>query len=98
MSTMLQRLLGEDLNLVTSLDPSAGYVKTDPGQLEQVIMNVAVNARDAMPNGGSFTIRTENKDLDQCSRPHAWIPPGRYVLLARTDTGSGISREVRARL
>src|SRR3989454_2003635 len=83
---MLGRLLGEDISLVTRLDPALGAVKADPGQLEQVIMNLAVNARDAMPGGGKLTIETANAELDATYvREHFPARPGSYVMLA----GSG---------
>ena len=69
LAKMLQRLVGEDIDLVTSLDPSLGHVKADPGQLEQVIMNLVVNARDAMPAGGTLTILTRNVELEETPSP-----------------------------
>ncbi len=89
---MLQRLIGEDIELHTFLPESLGYVKIDPGHVEQIIMNLAVNARDAMPSGGDLTIETANVYLDEeYSRHHAEVIPGEYVLLAISDTGHGIS-------
>jgi len=90
---MLRRLIGEDVILTTVLDPELGPVKVDPGQLEQILMNLAVNARDAMPSGGSVIIAAENVDVDEgyaAKSPGA--KAGRHVLLCITDTGSGMSR------
>jgi len=96
---MLGRLIGEDMNLTTVLSPGLDRVKVDPGQLEQVIMNLVVNARDAMPQGGKITIETANVDLDESfSQSHSEVKPGRYVLLAVSDTGCGMSEEVKQRI
>jgi PAS domain S-box-containing protein len=98
MEKMLRRLIGEDVNLVTVFDGRLGTVKADPGQIEQVVMNLAINARDAMPVGGRLTIETHNVDLDQgYARHHPDVPAGRYVMLAMSDTGQGMSPEVQAR-
>jgi two-component system, cell cycle sensor histidine kinase and response regulator CckA len=96
---MLRRLIREDILLQTSLDPTLGAVKADPGQMEQVIMNLAVNARDAMPMGGKLVIETTNAELDEKYALHH--PPclaGRYVLLSVTDTGIGMNEETRAHI
>ncbi len=91
---LLRRLLGEDVELIASLDQQLGSVRADPGQIEQVLMNLAVNARDAMPSGGKLTLETSNVDLDRSyTREHAVIKPGRYVLLAVSDNGSGMDAE-----
>jgi PAS domain S-box-containing protein len=96
---MLTRLLGEDVSLVVRLDPALGRVRGDPSQLEQVVMNLAVNARDAMPAGGQLAIETANVDLDEgFAREHYPARPGRYVLLAVSDTGTGMTAEVQAHL
>ncbi len=94
---MLRRLIGEDIELVTSLDPELGYAKADPGQIEQVILNLAVNARDAMPEGGTLTIETANvelhddRDITVFEQPA--VRPGAYVMLGISDTGCGMDAE-----
>jgi PAS domain S-box-containing protein len=106
---MLHRLIGEHIEFVTDLDPGVALVKVDGGQIEQVLMNLAANARDAMPQGGRLTIATRNVELDEpppVSPPDAgggyrgvWHPelrPGRYVLLSVRDTGVGMDEETRA--
>jgi two-component system, cell cycle sensor histidine kinase and response regulator CckA len=96
---MLRRLIGEDIELTTSLDPALGSVKADPGQIDQVLMNLAVNARDAMPDGGPLTIETRNAELgpeDAARRPP--ILAGRYVMLAVTDSGIGMDAETQSHL
>ena len=99
MQKMLQRLIGEDIKLVTALDTALAPVKVDPGQIEQVIMNLAVNARDAMPDGGTFTIETVNTELDEIyTSAYPELRPGPYVLLAVSDTGCGMTDAVKARL
>ena len=96
---LLGRVLREDIQLGCSLAPDAGTVKVDPGQLEQVIMNLAVNARDAMPNGGRVTIETANVDMDETYvQAHTVAAPGRYVMLAVTDTGMGMDAATQARI
>lgn len=96
---MLRRLIGEDVQLASTLDPSLGAVRADPGQVEQVLMNLAVNARDAMPRGGHLTIETRNVELDEgYARHQPDAQAGAHVLLAMTDTGSGIPPEVLARV
>ncbi len=96
---MLRRLLGEDVELVTVQDPELWRVRIDPGQFEQVLVNLAVNARDAMPAGGTLVIETRNVDLDEeFARQHATVQPGAHVLLAVSDTGSGMDAEVLAHI
>jgi two-component system, cell cycle sensor histidine kinase and response regulator CckA len=99
MEKMLPRLLGEDIKVDLNLDPALGQVKADQSQLEQVLMNLAVNARDAMPDGGRLTVRTANVDLDLAyTRQHPGSKPGRYVVLAVTDTGTGMDPETQAHI
>jgi len=91
---MLRRLIGEDIDIVTVAEARHGWIKIDPGQTEQILMNLALNARDAMPNGGKLTIETSSVELDETyTRTHPEVVPGRYVLLAVSDTGFGIDTE-----
>jgi len=96
---ILARILGEDIELLTIPVPDLGSVKVDPGQFEQVLMNLAVNARDAMPHGGKLIIESSNIVLDEkyCS-VHPQVTPGKFVLLVVSDTGQGMSQEVKKRL
>lgn len=92
---MLNRVLGEDIELIYHLSPDLGKVKIDPGQIEQVILNLAVNAREAMPSGGKLTIETSNVDFHETSlQTHHEIIPGPYVMLALSDNGMGMSSEI----
>jgi PAS domain S-box-containing protein len=96
---MLRTLIGEDIDLRVSLAEDLGRIKADAGEVEQVIMNLAVNARDAMPKGGRLTIETANVSLDEVyEREHGGPAPGRYVLMAVTDTGLGMSPEIQAQI
>jgi two-component system cell cycle sensor histidine kinase/response regulator CckA len=96
---MLLRLIGEDINLSSALDPALGNIKADPGQIEQVIMNLVVNARDAMPDGGRLTIETANVDLDEeYARRHHPVSPGPYVVLTVSDTGCGMDAETQSHI
>ena len=95
MDKMLRRLIGEDIHLRTALAADLGAVRADPGQLEQVVLNLAVNARDAMVEGGKLTIETRNVVLDhEYASHHADVTPGAYVMLAISDTGFGIEQEI----
>ena len=97
MEKILRRLIGEDVQLETSSAPDLGLIKADRSQIEQVILNLAVNARDAMPQGGRLTIETANVELDASySHPPAVLSPGRYVMLAVTDNGCGMDAETQA--
>src|SRR3977135_3015425 len=96
---MLQRLIGEDIDLTATLGPALGCIKADQSQIEQVIMNLAVNARDAMPQGGKLMIETANVDLDEdYARRHQPQKPGAYVLLTIADTGIGMDAETQSRI
>ena len=96
---MLQRLIGEDIQLLAILNPMVGHVEADPGQITQVIMNLVINARDAMPQGGKLIIETANVYLDEAyARQHIAVKPGVYVMLAVSDTGTGMSAETREQI
>lgn len=99
LETMLRRLIGENIELTTMLEPQLGRVKTDPGQMEQVLMNLVINARDAMPQGGTLTITTSNVILDKAqTRQHIGVNPGAYVKLTVSDTGHGMDAQTRLRI
>ncbi len=96
---MLRRLIGEDVDLVTALGEAIGPVRADPGQIEQVVLNLAVNARDAMPRGGILTIETADVELDESyALEHAPVQSGSYVMLAVADTGTGMSAETKSHM
>jgi len=99
LDNMLRRVIGEDIELITVLAEDLGRVKADPGWIEQAIMNLVVNARDAMASGGKLTIETGNVDLDEAYvGGHVGVKPGRYVMLSVSDTGVGMTPEVMERL
>ena len=96
---MLRRVIGEDIELVTLLAEDLGRTRADVGQIEQVIMNLVVNAKDAMPSGGKLTIETANVELDESyARSHVDVKPAHYVMFSVSDTGVGVSPEVRERI
>jgi PAS domain S-box-containing protein len=99
MDKMMRRLIGEHIDVRTVLVGGLGRVKADPGQVEQVLLNLAVNARDAMPNGGSITIETANVELDASyAKTHRLTNSGRHVMIAVSDTGCGMSTELQSRI
>ena len=99
LDNMLRRLIGEDIAYATVLAPNVGRVFADPNQVQQILMNLAVNARDAMPRGGKLTVATANAFLDASyAAAHAGVVPGRYVMLAVTDSGTGMDAETQARI
>jgi two-component system, cell cycle sensor histidine kinase and response regulator CckA len=96
---MLQRLIGEDIEVTVLIEDSVGSIKADPGQIEQVLLNLAVNARDAMPQGGHLTIQACNVELDESEKKrHHPVVPGPYVMLTVEDTGCGMGPETQARI
>ena len=96
---MLKPLIGEDIDIVMNLSPSAGKVMCDPGQVEQILLNLAVNARDAMPKGGTLVIETANVFLDdEYARTHSEVKPGEYVMFAVSDTGHGMDAKTLSRI
>ena len=95
---MLQRLIGEPIRLLAELDPDAGNIKADTGQMEQVLMNLAVNSRDAMPKGGQFLIETERQELDTDAAKVRGLQPGPYVVVSVTDTGCGMDDQTKSKI
>jgi two-component system cell cycle sensor histidine kinase/response regulator CckA len=99
MERMLRRIIGDNIVLATTLTREAARIKTDPGQVEQVILNLAINARDAMPEGGRLTIATARVNLDEAYvKNHPEVHPGDYILLEVTDTGIGMSEEIQSHI
>src|ERR1700741_3978970 len=98
MERLLRPLIGENIDLTTKLTPNVGHTRADAGQLEQVIMNLVVNAKDAMPDGGRIVIQTSEADPDTARREHSLIEPGTYILLSVSDTGAGMDRETQSRI
>jgi two-component system, cell cycle sensor histidine kinase and response regulator CckA len=93
---MLRRLIGEDIQLALALNPDAGNIRADPGHIEQALVNLAINSRDAMPNGGRITIESANVHLDETyARTHMGMQPGDFVMIALSDTGQGMNAETR---
>jgi CheY-like chemotaxis protein len=95
---MLRRLLGDAVDLIILPGPGLGYVQIDADQMHQVIVNLATNAREAMPNGGKLVLETSNLELDEAAAKKAGLKPGAYVMLAVSDTGCGMDAEIRSRL
>jgi two-component system cell cycle sensor histidine kinase/response regulator CckA len=96
---MLHRLIGEDIRVSFKRESKLGRVKVDPGQIEQILMNLAVNSRDAMPQGGRFCIETANVELDETyARQNAYVTPGSYIMLSVSDTGSGMDKETQTHI
>lgn len=99
LDNMLRPIIGEDVELVTLLDPPLGKLRADPAQMDQIIMNLAVNARDAMPHGGRLTLQTSNADLDKAyASKHATVEPGHYVMLAVSDNGTGMDKQTQEQI
>ena len=98
MSKIVRRLLGENIRIETVLEPHIWTIRADPGQLEQVLLNLSLNARDAMKDGGTLRIATRNVEVPPVTSPEAILPAGRYVVLELSDSGAGMSEETRARI
>lgn len=99
MADMLGRIVGEDVRFSFQLSPDAGRAKLDPSQVEQILLNLVVNARDAMPNGGAIVVETENASLDETyCKSHSNVTPGRYVMLAVSDSGVGMDAHTQAHI
>ena len=95
---MLSRIVGEDISMSAMIASDLGTIEADPGEIEQVLMNLVVNARDAMPGGGRLLLETSNTTVDECHGLELGVPAGRYVVLSVTDAGCGMTEEVRARI
>ncbi len=98
MERLLRPLIGENIELVTRLSPETGHTRADAGQLEQVIMNLVVNAKDAMPDGGRLTVQSSEATVRQNFREHRLIQPGRYAVISVSDTGLGMDKETQSRI
>jgi len=98
MERLLRPLIGENIELVTRLSPETGHTRADAGQLEQVIMNLVVNAKDAMPEGGKLTVESSDVTVRHSFREHRFIQPGRYAVISVTDTGHGMDKETQSRI
>ncbi len=98
MEPMLRRLLGQSIELILLPGSGVGRIQADPAQIEQVIVNLATNSRDAMPEGGKLVLETDNVEIEQAGSDNLGLPPGPYVMLAVSDTGVGMSPETRSRL
>jgi len=98
LNDIMTRVIGEDVDVVNRYDPALGLVKGDVGQIEQVLLNLAVNARDAMPQGGTLTIETSNIEIDSIAQRYSGAAPGRYALLTIRDTGTGMDEETMAQI
>jgi len=98
MERLLRPLIGENIELVTRLSPETGHTRADAGQLEQVIMNLVVNAKDAMPEGGKLTVQSSDVTVRQNFREHRLIQPGRYAVISVADTGLGMDKETQSRI
>ena len=98
MERLLRPLIGENIELVTRLSPDTGHTRADAGQLEQVIMNLVVNAKDSMPEGGRLTLQSSDVTVHQSFREHRFIQPGRYAVISVGDTGHGMDKETRSRI
>ena len=98
MEPMLRRLLGDAVELIVLPGPALGRVRIDAAQMQQVIVNLATNAREAMPNGGKLVLETSNVELDESAAKKTGVKPGAYVMLAVSDTGFGMDAETRSRL
>ncbi len=95
LTKMLNRMIGDDIEMIMMLEPSVGNIMADPGQVEQIVMNIVINARDAMPDGGTITIETQEVELDEdYCKTHAEVTPGTFIVLCITDTGKGMTPEV----
>jgi len=98
LNSMLRRLIGDDIQMVSITGPALGLVRADPGQIEQVIMNLAVNARDAMPQGGHLVIETRNVEIDEDGASPLGAPAGKYALMVVSDTGCGMDAETQSHI